>query len=66
VDQLKADGLEPAGSKGFYQPVKFVSRGKFEDIVLGLAAKVADDPQRPEWKSDSFFRRFAAVGSAGQ
>ncbi len=49
VDQLKADGLEPAGSKGFYQPVKFVSRqidesgssmalvrnGKAEPLVLG-------------------------------
>lgn len=26
VDQLKKDGLQPAGSKGYYQPVKFVSR----------------------------------------
>ncbi len=49
VDQLKADGLQPAGSNGFYQPVKFVSRqidesgsslalvrnGKDEPLVLG-------------------------------
>ena len=26
VEQLKKDGLEPAGSKGFYQPVKLISR----------------------------------------
>ena len=26
VDQLKKDGLEPAGSKGYYQPVKLISR----------------------------------------
>src|ERR1700758_4179082 len=26
VEQLKKDGLQPAGNKGFYQPVKFVSR----------------------------------------
>ncbi len=26
VDQLKKDGLQPAGSKGYYQPVKLVSR----------------------------------------
>src|SRR5215469_13222533 len=26
VDQLKRNGLEPAGANGFYQPVKFVSR----------------------------------------
>ena len=49
VEQLKADGLEPAGSNGFYQPVKLVSRqidesgsslalvrnGKDEPLVLG-------------------------------
>jgi len=26
VDQLKNDGLQPAGSKGYYQPVKLISR----------------------------------------
>lgn len=26
VEQLKKSGLQPAGSKGFYQPVKFISR----------------------------------------
>jgi Peptidase family M28 len=26
VEQLKKDGLQPAGNKGFYQPVKLVSR----------------------------------------
>jgi len=26
VEQLKKDGLQPAGTQGFYQPVKFVSR----------------------------------------
>lgn len=49
VDQLKNDGLQPAGSNGFYQPVKLVSRqidesgsnlalvrnGKDEPLVLG-------------------------------
>jgi len=24
-----------------------------------LMIKVANDPQRPQWKEDSFFRRFA-------
>jgi hypothetical protein len=24
-----------------------------------LLVKVADDPQRPQWKADSFFRRYA-------
>jgi len=49
VDQLKATGLEPAGTDGFYQPVKFESRqivekdsslalvrnGKVEPLTLG-------------------------------
>src|SRR2546428_9003273 len=26
VKQLAANGIQPAGTKGFYQPVKFVSR----------------------------------------
>ncbi len=52
VEQLKADGLQPAGSNGFYQPVKLVSRqidesgsslalvrdGKDEPLVLGQDA----------------------------
>jgi len=49
VEQLKQAGLQPAGTNGFYQPVKFVSRrivekdssaslvrnGKAEPLVLG-------------------------------
>src|SRR5271157_4956030 len=49
VEQLKTDGLEPAGINGYYQPVKLVSRqidesgsslalvrnGKDEPLVLG-------------------------------
>ena len=49
VEQLKKSGLEPAGSNGYYQPVKFISRqidesgsslallrdGKSEPLVLG-------------------------------
>ena len=26
VDQLKKNGLQPAGTDGFYQPIKFISR----------------------------------------
>ena len=52
VEQLKSDGLQPAGSNGFYQPVKLISRqidesassltlvrnGKDEPLVLGQDA----------------------------
>ena len=54
-----------APSDDLDQPVDLAAAGKFEDIVQGLAIKVANDPQRPQWKSDSFFRRFAAENSAG-
>jgi hypothetical protein len=47
-----------APSDDLNQPVDLEAAGKFEDIVQGLTVKVANDPQRPEWKSDSFFRRF--------
>jgi hypothetical protein len=33
--------------------------------VQALAIKVADDPQRPQLKSDSFFRRFAPENATG-
>ena len=45
VDQLKGDGLEPAGSDGFYQPVKFESRQIVEkDSSLAL---VRDGKSQP-------------------
>jgi Zn-dependent M28 family amino/carboxypeptidase len=54
-----------APSDDLNQPVDLAAAGKFESIVQGLTVKVADDPQRPEWKSDSFFRRFVTqnIGS---
>lgn len=48
-----------APSDDVNQPVDLAAAGKFEDIVRDLTIKVADDNRRPEWKSDSFFRRFA-------
>ncbi len=55
-----------APSDDLDQPVDLAAAGKFEDIVQGLAIRVADDPQRPQWKSDSFFRRFVAENAAGR
>lgn len=52
-----------APSDDLNQPVDLAAAGKFEDIVEGLTVKVADDAQRPEWKSDSFFRRFVTAGT---
>jgi hypothetical protein len=41
------------------QPVDLESAAKFDRIIFGLLRRVADDPARPHWKDDSFFRRFA-------
>jgi hypothetical protein len=31
----------------------------FDRVILKLVERVADDPARPQWYRDSFFRRFA-------
>jgi hypothetical protein len=41
------------------QPVDKESAAKFDRIIFGLLRRVADDPERPHWKDDSFFKRFA-------
>ena len=48
-----------APSDDLDQPVDLASAGKYEEIIRQLMVKVANDPQRPQWKTDSFFRRFA-------
>jgi len=41
------------------QPVDAAAAAQFNDILGKLALRVADAAQRPAWKADSFFRRFA-------
>ena len=41
------------------QPVDTAAAAKFDRVIEGLLERVADDSHRPEWKSDSFFQRFA-------
>ncbi len=48
-----------APSDDLGQPVDLAAAGKYEEIIQQLLVKVADDPQRPQWKADSFFRRYA-------
>jgi Zn-dependent M28 family amino/carboxypeptidase len=48
------------------QHVDLAAAGKFEDVMLALALKVADAEQIPRWKNDSFFRRFAVQAGAGK
>lgn len=41
------------------QPVDLQAAAQFNAILEKLALRVADAGKRPEWKQDSFFRRFA-------
>jgi hypothetical protein len=41
------------------QPVDAAAAARFNDILGKLALRVADAAERPHWKTDSFFRRFA-------
>ena len=49
-----------APSDDLQQPVNIETAAKFEEIVRQLLLDVANDPRRPQWKLDSFFRRYAA------
>lgn len=48
-----------APSDDLNQPVDLPAAGKYEEIVRTLMVRVANDDQRPQWKQDSFFRRYA-------
>ena len=49
-----------APSDDLQQPVDLSAAAKYEEIIRGLMVAAADDPQRPQWKQESFFRRYAA------
>jgi len=53
-----------APSDDLAQPIDFSAAAQYEEIIRGLMLKIANDPQRPEWKPDSFFRRYAPAGSS--
>jgi Zn-dependent M28 family amino/carboxypeptidase len=48
-----------APSDDLQQPVDLAAAGLYEDVVRGLMAEVANTAARPQWKPDSFFRRYA-------
>jgi hypothetical protein len=41
------------------QPVNLEAAAQFDAILTSLLERVADAPQAPQWKPESFFRRFA-------
>ncbi len=55
-----------APSDDINQPVDLAAAAKYEEIVRGLLINVAVTEHRPEWKPDSFFRRYAEDVKIGQ
>jgi len=55
-----------APSDDLQQPVDLSAAAEFERIVRGTMIEVANAPARPEWKADSFFKRYANEQAAGQ
>jgi Zn-dependent M28 family amino/carboxypeptidase len=54
VDELKADGLQPAGSNGYYQPVKLITRRTIEnDSSLALFHDGKSEPL--SFEADAYF-----------
>jgi Zn-dependent M28 family amino/carboxypeptidase len=41
------------------QPVDLAAAADFEEVIHALTVAVANEPARPRWKTESFFRRFA-------
>jgi Zn-dependent M28 family amino/carboxypeptidase len=48
------------------QPVDLTAAAKYEEIVRTLLINIANGDHRPEWKPDSFFRRYAEPVKIGQ
>ena len=49
-----------APSDDVNQPVNLATAAGYEELIRALTITVANDPARPAWKQDSFFRRYAA------
>ena len=50
-----------APSDDLEQPVELPAAAQYEEVVRGLMISVANDNARPQWKADSFFRRYSAA-----
>jgi Zn-dependent M28 family amino/carboxypeptidase len=45
------------------QPVNLATAAGYEEVIRALVIEVANDPNLPQWKQDSFFRRYAATAN---
>jgi hypothetical protein len=52
-----------APSDDLDQPVDLAAAAGYEEIIRALMVAVADNSAKPQWNSDSFFRRYATAGN---
>jgi Zn-dependent M28 family amino/carboxypeptidase len=52
-----------APSDDLNQPVDLPAAALYEEVIRGLMISVAQNPHRPQWKQDSFFRRYSQAAS---
>jgi hypothetical protein len=50
-----------APSDDLDQPIDLTAAAGYEEIIRALMVAVANDANRPQWKQDSFFRRYATA-----
>jgi Zn-dependent M28 family amino/carboxypeptidase len=55
-----------APSDDLKQPIDLQAAADFDRFNLKLVETVANSPARPQWKRDSFFRRFQTATKSGQ
>ena len=55
-----------APSDDLNQPVDLAAAAQYEEIVRTLLIDIANSDHRPEWKPDSFFRRYAEPVKIGE
>jgi Zn-dependent M28 family amino/carboxypeptidase len=48
-----------APSDDLEQPVDLSAAAQYEEVIRGLMTDVANNSRRPQWKADSFFRRYS-------
>jgi Zn-dependent M28 family amino/carboxypeptidase len=51
-----------APSDDLNQSVDLGAAGKYEDVIRGLMVAAANEEKHPQWKAESFFRRYAQSG----
>jgi Zn-dependent M28 family amino/carboxypeptidase len=52
-----------APSDDLNQPVDLQAAALYEEVIRGLMISVAQNPERPQWKQDSFFRRYSQAAA---